>query len=377
MWRNFILILIISSCKQANQIGQNASSNKNNTIKEAKRFAIFRNKNYQLLYCFGNRNNFDTTSKFILAEDTIGLSVQFPVYKIIKKPLKSIAAMGCTYANMLDALGSLNALSAIDNIDYVSNAAIINKFNNKQLIELARSPQIDLEKTIRLNPQLIINFGMGEGEKDIDKKLELTNIPVAIVVDHLEATPLARAEWIKFIAAFVGKDESADSIFNITYNNYHRLKHLLDNNKLFPTVFSEVKLGDVWYMPGGKSFMSTMLKDAGANYLWQDNNQTGSIPLSFEQVVAKAKDADYWINLSTFKTKENLLQNESRYVEFKAFKTSSLYNNNRCVNANGYSDYWETGMIYPDRILSDLIQIFHPEIKMNPKVNLYYYKQLN
>lgn len=377
MWRNILFIFIISACRQANHGNEIDPLHANNIIKEAKRFAILKYKNYQLVYCFGNRNNFDTTSKFILADDTNGLKVKFPFYKIIKKPIKSIAALGCTYASMLDALGCLNTLTAIDNMDYVSNERIIKKFNNKQLIELARSTQIDLEKTIHLNPHLIINFGMGEGEKDIDKKLELTNIPVAIVVDHLESTPLARAEWIKFVAAFVGKDEKADSIYTATYNNYHRLTQLLNNNQIFPTVFSEVKLGDVWYMPGGSSFMSTLLKDAGANYLWKDNKQTGSIPLSFEQVVAKAKNADYWINLSTFKTKENVIQNESRYMAFKAFKTGSLYNNNLYVNSFGYSNYWETGMIYPDRILSDLIQIFHPEIKMNPKVDLYYYKQLN
>lgn len=70
-----------------------------------------------------------------------------------------------------------------------------------------------------------------------------------------------------------------------------------------------------------KSYVAQLLNDAAANYLWKDNDQFGSLPLSFEQVYAKAKDADYWINLSVLKHKKDLLGYESRYAEFKAFKT--------------------------------------------------------
>lgn len=33
-------------------------------------------------------------------------------------------------------------------------------------------------------------------------------------------------------------------------------------------------------------------------------------------------------------------------------------------------------MIYPDRILSDLILIFHPELKSEVKSEFYYYEQI-
>jgi iron complex transport system substrate-binding protein len=93
-------------------------------------------------------------------------------------------------------------------------------------------------------------------------------------------------------------------------------------------------------------------------------------------VFARARDADFWINLSTLKTKKELLGFESRYAEFKAYTTGNLYNNTKATNSFGYSNYWETGMIYPNKILSDLIQIFHPELKEQIKDDFYYYEQL-
>ena len=122
--------------------------------------------------------------------------------------------------------------------------------------------------------------------------------------------------------------------------------------------------------------MAQLMADASADYIWKDDEKFGSVPLSFEQVFARAKDADFWINLSSVTSKKELLEFESRYAEFKAYKLGNLYNNNKNTNDKGYSSYWETGMIFPNRILSDLIQIFHPELREELKTDFYYYRRL-
>ena len=346
------------------------------TIKYAKRFSIAYGDNLTVVYLFGKRPGFDTTSTFVIFKDSSAIINPTKKATLIRGSCMKIAALSSIYASVFFELGNLASLIAIDNADYINNPAILKKFEQGSLAELAKTPQINLEKTLVLKPDIIFTFGMGEGEKDRDKKLEQTKIPVAISVDHLEETPLARAEWIKFFAAFVGKREKADSIFKTVEKNYLDLKIIAQKTSSRPSVFNEIKYSDSWYMPGGKSYVAQLLKDAGANYLWQDNSDFGSLPLSFEQVYAKAKDADYWINLSTLKSKKELLAFESRYSEFNAVKKGNLYNNTKTTNSKGYSNYWETGMIFPDRILSDLILIFHPEIKAELKNDLYYYEQI-
>ena len=221
---------------------------------------------------------------------------------------------------------------------------------------------INFSKLKSLCNIIIFSFGMGEGEKDKNKKLDQTGIPIAIILDHLESSPLARAEWIKFFAAFVNKKELADSLFNKIEKNYLELKKIAKNSSYKPSVFTEIKYSDAWYVPGGNSYVAELIKDANANYIWANDINTGSFPLSFEQVFSKANKAEFWINLSNIKTKKELLGFEDRYREFNAFKVGNLYNNNKNTNALGYSKYWETGMIYPNKILNDLILIFHPEL---------------
>lgn len=374
-----LFLLLLCGCHNDAAKHENAFADlrTDSTLRYAKRFSIASNDHVTAVYLFGNRTNRDTTAVFYICKDSLAPKKGIKNAYLLRSPCKKIAALSSIYASMLCDLHALDALTAIDNVDYITNPRIIDKFNAHHLDELSKGPQPDLERLIALHPDVVFSFGMGNPDSDLDPKLRQTGIPVAVSVDHLEATPLARAEWIKFFAAFVDKQPLADSIFSETEKSYFALKDLAQQAAEKPTVFSEIKYSDAWYLPGGKSFMAQLISDAHADYLWKNDTNAGSLPLSFEQVYARARNADYWLNPSMVTNKAELLSYESRYGAFKAFKDNHVYNNNKNANAKGYAPYWETGMIYPNRILSDLIYIFHPGLRAQLKNDLYYYRQIN
>ncbi|HEY1040948.1 MAG TPA: ABC transporter substrate-binding protein, partial [Bacteroidia bacterium] len=166
----------------------------------------------------------------------------------------------------------------------------------------------------------------------------------------------------------------ADSLFSETEANYIALKTGAKKAATQPRVLTEIKLNDAWYVPGGKSFMSTLIQDANAHYCWEGDTSLGSLPLSFEQVYKTAADADYWLNVLFAKNKADISKLDKRYMNFKAFKNTTIYNNNLQVTDKGGNAYWETGLICPDLILSDMVKIFHPELGKDTTLN--YYKKL-
>lgn len=349
---------------------------KDTTIKYAKRFSISENKYCKTIYLFGNSAIQDTSAIYIILKDsTLSISPNTETF-VFKSGCKKIASLSSIYTAMLCELNEIEHIAAIENIDYYNNKKILDKYQKGALQELVKSPELNVEKTIILNPDIIFTFGMGNPSKDRNEKISMAKIPLVVTVDHLEETPLARSEWIKFFAAFVNKSRKADSIFNEIEKSYADLKQIATSAKNYPSVFSEIKFGEIWYVPGGKSFAATFYNDAHADYIWRDTEQTGSLHLSFEQVYNKAKNADFWLNMALVKTKKELFSLENRYSEFKSYQTGNLYNNIKTTNKNGYSDYWETGILYPNRVLSDLILIFHPELKSRLKNELYYYKKL-
>jgi iron complex transport system substrate-binding protein len=344
-------------------------------LKYAKRFSISEGKDQKVIYLFGSRETQDTTAVFVLYRDSTSKTAtgnnSFPV----KVPVKNIACMSSVYTAMLSRLGLEDKIIAVDNVDYYNNRFIVDGVASQKIKEIGKGPQISVEQTLVLKPELLLMFGMGNPKKDADEKILNSGIPVAITLDHLEEHPLARAEWIKFIAAFFDKDKEADSLFNITEQKYLQLKKMADTVKYKPTVLTEIKYADAWHVPGGNSFMAHFLKDAGADYIWKNENKFGSIALNFEEVYIKAKDADFWINLFiNINSKKDLLAFDERYNLFKAFKNGNLYNNTKLVNAKGYSEYWENGMTNPDELLKDFIKIFHPHLL--PDHQLKYYKKI-
>ena len=371
-------LLSVLSCSDNSKeviIKNNIDSGKSIFLKYAKRYGIKDFSDYKKLFLYGNREGNDTTATFILyskgnSKPNLGDNVFY-----VATPVNNIACMSSVYAAMLAKLNLQDKVIAVDNMDYYNNKFIIDGVGSQKIKEIGKGAEINVEQTLVLDPELLLMFGMGNPKKDVNEKIINSKIPVAITLDHLEEHPLARAEWIKFIAAFFDKEKLADSLFNITEQNYLSLSKMTETVKYKPTVLTEIKYADAWHVPGGKSFMAHILKDAGADYIWKNEDKFGSIALNFEEVYIKSKDADFWLNFFiNVNSRKDLLAFDERYNLFKPYKTGNLYNNTKRSNARGYSDYYENGMSNPDELLADFIKIFHPNLL--PQHQLKYYKKL-
>lgn len=367
----FFISIILYSCSSSTE------TKKDNTLTSvplsyAKRFTVKTSSDFTVLELQGNKNDSDVTATFVLYKN------QKPDYAkgayYIKTPVARVASMSSIYTTMIAELNCEDKIVAIDNVDYYNNLFIQEHVKKGTINELSKGPQIDIEKTVALNPDLFLTFGMGSPKDDVDKKLVQSSIPIAISIDHLEETPLARAEWIKFFAYFFNKETTADSLFKITEKKYNDLKTIALKTTKKPSVLTEIKYGDAWYIPAGKSFIAHLIEDAGGDYFWKEDTKTGSSAQSFETVYAKAKDCDIWINLYNLNSKKELLSYDERYGLFKACQNNQLYNNNKTQNALGYSNYWETGITHPEDVLADLIAIFTPTLM--PNHEFIFYKKL-
>jgi iron complex transport system substrate-binding protein len=231
-----------------------------------------------------------------------------------------------------------------------------------------------MERLINLQPDLIMTYGIGDPQLDQQGKLEEAGFKVAINGEYMETTPLGRTEWVKFIAAFFDKDVEAERLFADIARRYEAQAAKARAARERPTVFSGANYRGVWHMPGGNSFEARFLSDAGADYLWKDDHSIGSIPMNVETVIARAKDADIWLNPEACRSRSELLGEDERYAVFRAFLTGRVYNNNAKINAGGGNDVWETGIAHPDRVLADLVSIIHPELL--PGQERTWYRQL-
>ena len=188
----------------------------------------------------------------------------------------------------------------------------------------------------------------------------------------METSALGRAEWVKFFGLLFGKGQAADSIFRQVEDRYQSLTRQVRTLRQRPSLLVETKQGGVWYIPGGKSTMGEIYQSAGANYLFSYLNKSGSVALSFETIYTKARNAAFWLikyGDTTPLSYQRLKASYTHYSAFKAFRQHNIY----ACNTIQKSFYEETPF-HPERLLEDLIALFHPQLL--PDHQLRYFEPL-
>ncbi|WP_456867414.1 ABC transporter substrate-binding protein [Galbibacter sp. BG1] len=280
---------------------------------------------------------------------------------VIPIPVKRMVATSTTHIPSIEALGIENTLIGFPGTDYISSKPIREKIEAGKVKDLGLNESLNTEVLINLEPDLVMGFTV-EGENKTYENIINSGTPVVYNGDWVEATPLGKAEWIKFFGAFFNKQKAADSIFNNIAKSYNQAKELASKAHKTPSVLSGSMFKDIWYAPAGESWVAHFLKDANANYIWKDSFGSGSLSLNFESVLAKAKTTDYWIGPGQFTSYNQLQESNIHYTQFDAYKNKNIYTYSLTVGATGGLLYYELAPNRPDLVLKDIIHILHPEI---------------
>lgn len=292
---------------------------------------------------------------------------------VIVTPITKTVVTSTTHIPALELLGIENTLVGFPGTDYISSEKTRKLIDNGKVRELGKNEGINTEVLLELNPDVVIGFGV-DGVNKTFETIKKAGIPVIYNGDWVESSALAKAEWIKFFGVLFNKEKEADSIFNTIEKEYLAAKEIAKQAKTQPTILSGAMHKDVWYLPNGSSPEAQFLKDANVNYLWSETTGNGSLALSFEAVLDKAKDADLWLSPSYYSSFEQLEQTNALYSNFEAFKKRNIYTFSNTTGKTGGVLYYELGTARPDLVLKDLIKICHPELLEN--YTPYFFKRL-
>lgn len=279
----------------------------------------------------------------------------------VRTPLESNLVFTAPHCQLLTELGCQNAITGVCDKDYINIPDIKSRAQADAkvahpIMDCGSSMQPDIERIIALHPEalLISPFENSGGYGKLDK----LRIPVIETADYMETSPLGRAEWIKLYGLLLGSSK-ADSLFSAIEKEYLQLKAEAAKLPLGLSILTERKTGNVWYVPGGKSTMGILLRDAHARYIFADDTHSGSLSMSPEQIIAKGNQVDVW----AFKyfggnalTKQDLLAEYQDYQALKAFQTGTVYETDTSCEP-----YFELTSFHPEILLREFIILSHPE----------------
>lgn len=299
----------------------------------------------------------------------------------VRTPVENSAVFTSPHCQLLYELGCGQAIRGVCDLDYINipdvkkrAASAGNHGSSSAIADCGSSMAPDIERIIALKPKAILvsPFENSGGYGKLDK----LHIPLIEVADYMEASPLGRAEWMKFYGMLFEKSDAkdskteissskagifqskADSLFAKIEKEYLNLKAAAKKLPAGLSVLTERKTGSVWYVPGGQSTIGILLKDANARYIFSEDQHSGSLAMSPEQILAKAKNIDVW----AFKyfggkplSRSQLLQEYAGYKSLAAFGSSRIYQ----VDTSR-EPYFEITSFHPEVLLREFILLSHP-----------------
>lgn len=304
----------------------------------------------------------------------------------VRTPVERSAVFIAPHCQLMYELGCQQAIRGVCDLDYINipdvkkraaagkasvgNVSAENATAGNSIVDCGSSMAPDIERIIALKPEAILlsPFENSGGYGKLDK----LHVPIIEAADYMESSPLGRAEWMKFYGMLFKKDGNApktalaascepkaDSLFAKIEKEYLKLKAEAAGYPKGLSILTERKTGNVWYVPGGKSTMGILLRDAHARYIFADDTHSGSLSMSPEQIIAKGNQVDVW----AFKyfggnalTKQDLLAEYQGYQALKAFQTGTVYETDTSCEP-----YFELTSFHPEILLREFIILSHPE----------------
>lgn len=299
----------------------------------------------------------------------------------VRTPVERSAVFIAPHCQLIYEMGCQQAIRGVCDLDYINipdvkkraalsrNTAAGKTSAGNSIVDCGSSMAPDIERIIALKPEAILlsPFENSGGYGKLDK----LHVPIIEAADYMESSPLGRAEWMKFYGMLFGNEEGksngisgscepkADSLFAKIEKEYLKLKAEAAGYPKGLSILTERKTGNVWYVPGGQSTIGILLKDANARYIFEDDEHSGSLAMSPEQILAKGKQVDVW----AFKyfggaplSQAQLLQEYDGYKALAAFSRGNIYQ----VDTSTVP-YFELTSFHPELLLREFIILAHGE----------------
>ncbi len=363
---------LLNACSPAHVPDEQPPQREEVKLRAAKNFSVERQGDLILLGIGQAWQDAEKQYQYVLYPKNQEPPKGFSQATLIPVPVERIICTGSAQVAMLEALDATHQIVAMSNGQYLYQPELRAKLEQGEVVDLGNDQSFNYEGLLAVDPDLVFGFSIGNNQHL--KKIETLGIPTVLLSEFMESSPLGRAEWMLFMSYFIGKSALAQQKMDSLVDRYQTLKKHLAQKKNPPTVFTGVAQQGAWYIAGGQSFIAQLIQDAGGQYLWAEDQNKGGVPLDFEVVLAKAEQADIWLDVVLAKNLEQLKAMDPRYSYFKAFQNQKVYSYTARISENGGYDFFESAIMRPDLVLKDLSIIFHEDTLAQKE--LYYYQKL-
>ncbi|MCQ2417379.1 MAG: ABC transporter substrate-binding protein [Oscillospiraceae bacterium] len=263
---------------------------------------------------------------------------------VIFQPSGNIYLASSSAMDLFDAIGGMDAVSMTStDKDGWSLPNVRQAMEHEKLVFIGKYSAPDYEALTESDCPLAIENMMISHSPSVREQIESLGIPVIVERSSYEQHPLGRMEWMKLYGLLLGKEETAESVFQ----EKAAVLQAVESDDIPPeeqktaAFFSITTNGSVTIRKPG-DYISQMIQLAGGQYIFApdmlhvDDNALSTMNIQMESFYANAKDADILIYNSTIEGQLNsisqLIEKSSVFQDFRAVQNDNVW----CTEQNFY-----------------------------------------
>ena len=360
-----LFTLVLTACLRSGHSAGKVLEQQDSVITHARLLSMQREAGYTLVTVADPWKG-GVLHRYVLVPRDSVLPDNLPEGTVVRTPVQRALVYSSVHTSLLGELGALDAVRGVVDSQYFIDSTIVKGVAEGTIADCGNSMNPTVEKVIDMQPDAILLSPYQDASYG---QIASLDIPIIECADYLEYDPLGRAEWMKFYGELVGRQAEADSLYNVVTNDYNQVREAAAGAKSRPTVVTEMVISGVWNVPGGQSYMARIISDAGGDYLWADDENTGSLALDFNQVLAKAQNADYWfIKWTNINSLKDLQGAYDLNKEMAAFQNKRVY-----VCDTDKTRFFDRIPFHPDVLLREFAAIMHPGLFPDYKQQMYHH----
>lgn len=209
-----------------------------------------------------------------------------------------------------------------------------------------------------LNPKLVFTSqGMGTEQQKLMEMLNQAGIPYLFDGSSTELDYRGTMEWLKFYAALYNLEKEADIYFDQAIARIDEMKEKVKDAPKPKVGWGIISMGKV-YVENGGSKSAQMVRDAGAEYIFNDigAGQDGVTSISVEELYNRLAEADIFLNRGMPKYGpdiKSITDQAPVLAELPCFKDKKVWQIT--------DSYWSTYHNIDQKYI-ELAAIFHPDL---------------
>ncbi|MDZ7874038.1 MAG: ABC transporter substrate-binding protein [Rhizobium sp.] len=196
------------------------------TAQHSKLWSVSYHGNYKVVTVADTESKTDAWLRYVLVQcgtPTPELKDDLAGALVVQIPAKRVMVAHRNALAMIDELGQLKSVVGVTK-QFLGWAdkdpwyrRVVSQASKPQ--DIGRQEEINLELALSLEPDVIFMPGYGQGQTYVGEQ-RARGLPMALISNRTEPSPLGSSEWLKMIATFYNAESRANEIFATIEKDY-------------------------------------------------------------------------------------------------------------------------------------------------------------